>query len=66
MTKREIATTIADIHNELTEIMVKGDDAIRMGLILSTMRQLFGDLQREAKAEESDGNKEREDSQAVN
>lgn len=40
MTQKEILNEVALIHNCLTQISVRGDDAIRMGDALSKCRKL--------------------------
>lgn len=49
MDKTEILSAIADIHNRLVEVNVKGDDAIRMADILRKCRSLAYQLQQDLK-----------------
>lgn len=51
MENREFITVIADIHNRLAEISVRGDDAIRMGEILTRCRGLVMSLSAETGTE---------------
>ena len=51
MTNMEIAQQIANYHNILSEVSVKGEDAIRMGDILRSMRQLASALTQEPQNE---------------
>lgn len=44
MDNNSIATYIANIHNTLSEISVRGDDVIRMANVLQTCRKLVKDL----------------------
>ena len=55
MTKLEILKCIANSHNRLTEIMVKGDDAIMMGETLKEMRTLAQMIQNDIEAEPEPG-----------
>lgn len=47
MTSMEIAQQIANYHNILSDVSVKGEDAIRMGGVLRSMRQLAATLAQE-------------------
>lgn len=57
MTNMEIAQQIANYHNILSEVSVRGEDAIRMADVLRSMRQLAAALTQEP-AEEADDEKE--------
>lgn len=54
MTNMEIAQQIANYHNILSEVSVRGEDAIRMGEVLVSMRQLASALTQEKQEEASD------------
>lgn len=40
MTNKEFASTIANVHNKLIEINVKGEDVFRMAEVLMTCRNI--------------------------
>lgn len=50
----EIAQQIANYHNILSDIPVRGEDAIRMAEVLVSMRQLASTLAQEPDKEASD------------
>lgn len=52
MTNKEILTVIANVHNRLTEISVRGDDAIRMAEVLNICRTLARNIQDNIKSED--------------
>ena len=52
MSKLELTQKIANIHNTLAQILVRGDNAIAMGGVLIELRQMVNDLQVEIQAEE--------------
>ncbi len=54
MTNMEIAQQIANYHNILSEVSVRGEDAIRMGEVLVSMRQLATALTQEKQEEAPD------------
>lgn len=59
MTNIEIAQQIADYHNILSEVYVRGEDAIRMGDVLRSMRQFAASLtQKQQQPEEASDEKE--------
>lgn len=51
MDKMEVLSAIADIHNRLVEVHVKGDDAIRMADILKACRSVVYHLQQDVRDE---------------
>lgn len=54
MTYKEVAQQVANYHNILTEVYVRGDDAIRMAEVLVGMRQLTTVLAQEPQQEAPD------------
>ena len=40
MEDKDILTVLIDIHNRLLDISVKGDDAVRMGSIITDIRSI--------------------------
>lgn len=54
MTMQELLPQLADIHNRLTEISVRGDDTIRMGSILQRLRTIVSSINEELEAEDSE------------
>ena len=52
MTNKEILTVVANVHNRLAEISVRGDDAIRMAEVLNTCRTLAKKIQDDIRSEE--------------
>jgi len=55
MEQKEFLSFIADIHNKLTEISVRGDDAIRMAEVLQSCRALVYGLQNSPPEKEEGG-----------
>lgn len=51
MNKTEILQRIANDHNVLADIMVKGDGAIAMGRVLEDLRMIASQLQADIKVE---------------
>lgn len=51
MNKFEIAQAIAQFHNVLTEVSVKGEDVLRMRDVIMGMRSLASTLTQEANEE---------------
>ena len=47
MDTREIISVIADIHNDLSEISVRGDDTIRMAGVIQKCRNIVFAMQKE-------------------
>lgn len=43
----EIKTTVANVHNIIVDIDVKGDSAIRMAQAITLLRDLFSKLKEE-------------------
>ena len=51
MNKFEIAQAVAQFHNVLTEVSVKGEDVLRMRDVIMGMRSLASTLTQEANEE---------------
>ena len=51
MNKTEIIQRVANDHNILADIMVKGDGAIAMGTVLEDLRMVASQLQADIQAE---------------
>lgn len=54
MNTREIMSAIADIHNELSEISVRGDDTIRMAGVIKKCRNIVFAMQKELNQAENE------------
>ena len=52
MEMKEIANTIADIHNRLMDISVRGDDVFKLATCMSTCRSLVATLRNSELTEE--------------
>lgn len=57
MEAQEILSVMVDMHNRLTEISVKGDDAIRMAEILQKSRACVFQLQNELQQKNQEAGK---------
>ena len=55
MEKAEIFADIANIHNQLVQISVHGDDAIAMANVIVGLRNLANNLQSDVEAEKQNG-----------
>lgn len=53
MKKSEILQCVANNHNRLVQIMVKGDDAIMMGDVIKDLRILANMLQNDIESEKN-------------
>lgn len=54
MTNKDFLSTIANIHNRLIDINVRGEDVMRMADILNICRNMASKLQNEIRDEESE------------
>ena len=55
MEQKEMVSLIADIHNKLVEISVRGDDAIRMAEVLQKCRAAVYQMQNSPPAQKDGG-----------
>lgn len=58
MDYQTIASTVANIHNALAEISVKGDDVLRMAGVLSACRELVQNIMNEQNKQTQEGGEE--------